>query len=193
MSSHHIVKENQEPALLILNTEAIRFEKIQELLEWSPTVIITESCLEKVLSWGIKIDVALASTERIKSLTQTLQHQAPIQFVSFKDESEIITNAIEFLKSNHQKAVNVLANSWEDFEKLQITNLDCELFFEGKRWSFARDLRFRKWYERNVQLYTYSNSTQFTSISGVSKSLCTENNGFVQLESITPFWIGETV
>ena len=77
MSSHHIVKENQEPALLILNTEAIPFEKLQELLEWSPTVIVTESSLEKAVGWGIKIDVVLAAAERIQSLTQTLQHQVP--------------------------------------------------------------------------------------------------------------------
>ena len=193
MSSHHIVKENQEPALLILNTEAIPFEKLQELLEWSPTIIITESCLEKVLSWGIKIDVVLAPAERIQSLTQTLHHQVPIQFISFKDEREIIASVIEFLKSSHQKAANVLANTWGDFENLQITNLDCELFFEGKRWSFARDLRFRKWYERDVQLYAYPNSIQFSSITGASKSLRSENNGVVQLESITPFWVGEEV
>ena len=125
MSSHHIVKENQEPALLILNTEAIRFEKIQELLEWSPTVVVTEACLEKVLGWGIKIDIVLAPAERIQYLTQTLHHQAPIQFISFEGESEI-TRVIEFLKLSHQKAVNVLANSWVDFKKLQITNMDCE-------------------------------------------------------------------
>lgn len=33
MSSHHIVRENQEPALLIADAHAISFEKIQELLE----------------------------------------------------------------------------------------------------------------------------------------------------------------
>ena len=89
--------------------------------------------------------------------------------------------------------MNVLANSWGDFEKLQIPNLDCELFFEGKRWSFTKDARFRKWYERDVQLYTYPSSIQFSSISGTDKSLCTENNGIVHLESITPFWVGEEV
>ena len=193
MSSHHIVKENQEPALLILNTEAIPFEKLQELLEWSPTVIVTESSLEKAVGWGIKIDVVLAAAERIQSLTQTLQHQVPIQFVSFENDKEIITNVIEFLKSSHQKAVNVLANSWGDFEKLQIANLDCELFFEGKRWSFAKDGRFRKWYERDTQLYVYPNSVEFYSITGASKSLSPENNGIVQLESVLPFWVGEEV
>lgn len=193
MSSHHIVKENQEPALLILNTEAIPFEKLQELLEWSPTVIITESSLEKVLGWGIKIDVVLAHTERIQSLTQTLHHQAPIQFISFRNESEMIVRVIEFLKSGHQKAVNILANTWGDFEKLQIANLDCELFFEVKRWSFVKDGRFRKWYERDVQLYVYPNSVQFSSITGASKSLRTENSGIVQLESRAQFWVGEEV
>ncbi len=193
MSSHHFVKENQEPALLILNTEAIPFEKLQELLEWSPTVIVNESSLEKAVGWGIKIDVVLAPTERIQSLTQALQHQTPFQFISFKDEGEIITNAIEFLKSGHQKAVNVLANSWDDFEKLQITNLDFELFFEGKRWSLAKDGRFRKWYEQDVQLYVHPNTVQFSSKTGTSKSLRTENNGMVQLESSIPFWLGEEV
>ena len=187
MSSHHIVKENQEPALLILNTEAIRFEKIQELLEWSPTVVVTEACLEKVLGWGIKIDIVLAPAERIQSLTQTLHHQVPIQFIPFKDESETITRVIKFLEAGNQKAVNVLANSWADFEKLAIANLDCELFFEGKRWSFAKDGRFRKWYERDTQLYVYPNSVQFSSITGASKSLRTENNGIVQLETVYRF------
>ena len=193
MSSHHFVKENQEPALLILHTEAIPFEKVQELLEWSPTVIVTHASLEKVLGWGIKIDVVLTPAESIQSLTQTLRHQAPIQFVSFKDEHEIITNIIEFLKSSHQKAVNVLANSWVDFERLQITDLDCELFFEGKRWSFARDTKFRKWYEWDVQLYVYPSAIKFSSISGAGISLRTENNGIVQLESVLPFWVGEEV
>ena len=87
----------------------------------------------------------------------------------------------------------MLANSWVDFERLQITDLDCELFFEGKRWSFAKDGKFRKWYEWDVQLYVYPSSIQFSSISGAGISLCTENNGMVQLESISPFWVGEEV
>ena len=58
MSSHHFVKEDQEPALIIADASAVSFEKIQELLEWSPTVIVMESSLEMVLSWGIKMDVA---------------------------------------------------------------------------------------------------------------------------------------
>lgn len=193
MSSHHIVKENQEPALLILNTESIRFEKIQELLEWNPTVIIAESSLEKVLGWGIKIDVVLAPAERIQSLTQTLHHQAPIQFISFRNESEMIARVIKFLEAGNQKALNVLANSWEDFKSFEISTLNYELFFEGKRWSFVKDGRFRKWYERDVQLYVYPNTVQLSSISGASKFLRTENNGIVQLESVLPFWIGEEV
>jgi len=193
MSSHHFVKENQEPALLILDTESIPFEKLQELLEWSPTVIVIDICLEKVVGWGIKIDVVLAPPERIQSLTQTLHHQAPIQFILYGNKSEIIPRVIEFLESSYQRAINVVTNSLVDFEDLQITNLDSELFFDGKRWSFAKEGRFRKWYERGVQLYVYPNSIQFSSFTGASNSLATENNGIVQLESIMPFWVGEEV
>jgi hypothetical protein len=193
MSSHHFVKENQEPALLILNTEAIPFEKLQELLEWSPTVIVNESSVEKAVGWGIKIDVVVAPSDQIEHLTQTLYHQAPIQFILCDDKTDVIPRVIEFLEASYQKAINVVTDSLADFDSLQIANLDCELFFDGKRWSFAKDGRFRKWYEREVQLFIYPVSTRFYSVIGASTSLLTENNGVMQLESSIPFWIGEVV
>jgi len=62
MSSHHFVKEQQEPALLILDT-SVSYETMSPLLEWSPTVLVTELAIDAVLSWGIKVDVILATSE----------------------------------------------------------------------------------------------------------------------------------
>jgi hypothetical protein len=39
MSSHHFVRDQQEPALLILALEAFTYDSLGELLEWVPTVI----------------------------------------------------------------------------------------------------------------------------------------------------------
>ena len=46
MSSHHIVREKQEPALLVLGLDDFPDELLGQLLEWSPTVIVTADTVE---------------------------------------------------------------------------------------------------------------------------------------------------
>ena len=46
MSSHHFVKEQQEPAVFILEVEGISFETVAPLLEWSPTLLVAQEAVE---------------------------------------------------------------------------------------------------------------------------------------------------
>ncbi|MFT7427225.1 MAG: hypothetical protein ACI9O5_003185, partial [Algoriphagus sp.] len=78
MSSHHFVKEQQEPAVLILDPENIRFDQISGLFEWVPTILVSEKALDLVLSWGIKIDVIMASSVFQSENTQLLESQYPV-------------------------------------------------------------------------------------------------------------------
>lgn len=59
MSSHHIVKEKQEPALYIHHLGDFNEEYLGQLLEWSPTLIVNSSEYDKVMSLGLKVDVVL--------------------------------------------------------------------------------------------------------------------------------------
>ena len=61
MSSHHIVRENQEPALFIANPECLAQEYLDQLLEWSPTIITLSEHYELLRSLEIKIDVVFDS------------------------------------------------------------------------------------------------------------------------------------
>ena len=56
MSSHHIVREKQEPALLILSLEGFEYENLGQILEWSPTVIVQQEIYEIADSLAFKID-----------------------------------------------------------------------------------------------------------------------------------------
>ena len=49
MSSHHIVRDDQERALIIGNGQACSKELMGQLLEWSPLVIVLDSAIERVL------------------------------------------------------------------------------------------------------------------------------------------------
>ena len=56
MSSHHIIREKQEPALIIANGEACSGELLGQLLEWSPFIVVLDSAIHRVLDLGIKVD-----------------------------------------------------------------------------------------------------------------------------------------
>src|SRR5262245_23981535 len=108
MSSHHFVKEGQEPALLIL--DAPTFDVVGPLLEWAPLVVVAQQAVEMVLSWNIKIDVVLAIEKDISDLTKQLSNQAPLKILSYSAEESPLANALHFLIRTKQSAVNILAN-----------------------------------------------------------------------------------
>ncbi|HKG06132.1 MAG TPA: hypothetical protein VKB19_06740 [Pedobacter sp.] len=59
MSSHHIVREKQEPALYIHHLGTFDEEYLGQLLEWSPTLIVSAYSYEKVISLGLKVDAVV--------------------------------------------------------------------------------------------------------------------------------------
>ena len=64
MSSHHIVRDDQEPALIIANGAACQPELLGQLLEWSPLVVVLDSAMERVMELDIKVDVLLGDFDR---------------------------------------------------------------------------------------------------------------------------------
>jgi thiamine pyrophosphokinase len=73
MSSHHIVRDDQEPALIIANGASCDPELLGQLLEWSPLVIVLDSAMERVMKLDIKVDVLLGIlTEILMNITKNL-------------------------------------------------------------------------------------------------------------------------
>ncbi|MBK7651966.1 MAG: hypothetical protein IPJ20_16275 [Flammeovirgaceae bacterium] len=103
MSSHHIVRENQEPALLIAHAHAISFEKVQELLEWMPTIVVVETEIETVLSWGIKIDIAVVSAAKLSTWSNRLADQTPVRIISYQPTEYPLISALNFLATTEAK------------------------------------------------------------------------------------------
>jgi len=110
MSSHHIVREKQEPALLVLGLSNFPEEMLGQLLEWSPTVIATAQTAEKLISMGIKIDwIITDGTDEVL--------QSDVKLMSC-GECNLSDAALEFLTDNEYSAVNIITDDFnlEDFE-----------------------------------------------------------------------------
>lgn len=190
MSSHHFVKEDQEPALLIVNPTAITFEKIQELLEWSPTVIVNGKVVSTVQGWGIKIDVVLCLEGQQEELAVSLADQVPIRFITFAEEMNILSVGYDLLRNSNYKAVNVLVERLADLEVIQrFSFIDVEVFFDQKRWVYIESGRFEKWLSQGNQLSVYP--IVQTTLLNLDQHLTSIQDGKVKLESASPFWVGE--
>jgi thiamine pyrophosphokinase len=158
MSSHHIVRDDQEPALIIANGAACNAELLGQLLEWSPLVIVLDSSIERVLELGIKIDVLLGDFDRGFDAEYYKKSQYPIEIVHLPNQDKTdLEKAFEFLIERGHKAANVIwatgkradhtitniTNIVRYREKLKIVILDDHSKI------FLLPTKFEKWYPKN--------------------------------------------
>ncbi len=100
MSSHHIVKEKQEPALYIHELGDFNEEYLGQLLEWSPTLIVNAAAYEKVNSLGLKIDIVVNQVEN-----QSIFQESTKTIMGPGDDFNTVLN---YLISEKYSAVNVI-------------------------------------------------------------------------------------
>lgn len=110
MSSHHVVREKQEPALIIANGEACSSDLLEDLLAWSPFVVVLDSAIHRVNELNIKVNVLLGDFDRDEVEIELIQEeQFPIEIVHTPDQNKTdLQKGIEFLIDRGFPAVNII-------------------------------------------------------------------------------------
>ena len=109
MSSHHIVRDDQEPALIIANGAACSDELLGQLLEWSPLVVVLDSAMERVVELGIKVDVLLGDFDRGFDANYYRESHYPIEIIHTPDQDKTdLEKAFDYLYARNIPAVNVV-------------------------------------------------------------------------------------
>lgn len=109
MSSHHIVRDEQEPALIIANGQSCSFELMGQLLEWSPVVMVLDGAIHRVLELGIKLDIVLGDFDKTENWDELLANQQPVEVVHTPDQNKTdLEKGLDFLIAKGHKAVNIL-------------------------------------------------------------------------------------
>lgn len=161
MSSHHIVRDDQEPALIIANGAACSAELLGQLLEWSPIVIVLDSAIERVLELGIKVDVLLGDFDRDFDANYYREKQYPIEIVHTPDQNKTdLEKAFDYLIERNFPAVNVVwaTGKRADHTLTNITSISKfrnELkivLFDDHSKVFLLPRRFEKWYPKNTTI-----------------------------------------
>jgi thiamine pyrophosphokinase len=109
MSSHHIIREAQEPALIIANGEICSEELLNQLLEWSPFIVVLDGALDRVLELGIKFDVVLGDFD--KTTTEEVLKRVPpdTEVLHIQNQNSTdLEKGIEYLIERKHKAANII-------------------------------------------------------------------------------------
>jgi thiamine pyrophosphokinase len=161
LSSHHIVRDDQEPALIIANGAACNPELLGQLLEWSPLVIVLDSAIERVMEMDIKVDVLLGDFDRGFDANYYKEKQYPLEIVHTPDQNKTdLEKAFDYLIERKIPAANVV---WATGRRADhtITNLTNIVRYRDKlkivilddhSKVFLLPKKFEKWYTANTPI-----------------------------------------
>ena len=161
MSSHHIVRDDQEPALIIANGASCSSELLGQLLEWSPIVIVLDNAIERVLQLDIKIDVLLGDFDDEFNPEIYKEKQFPLEIVHTPNQDKTdLEKAFDYLIEKGHKAVNVV---WATGKRADhtITNITSIVQYRNKlkivilddhSKVFLLPEKFEKWYTKKTPI-----------------------------------------
>lgn len=202
MSSHHFVKEQQEPAVFILNTEGLGFEAVSPLLEWVPTVLVWQECLDQVLSWGIKVDVILAAESFQKENIHLLEEQYPVKFLT-AEKGNFLAEGLQYLKASQHKAVHLIGYNSMQLAELtpELEFLDLTVLEEGWKYYPVKSKDFKKWFVASTirilgkegMPLEIGNSEGKLFLPLFYLSQIEVPEGITEIKGAELFWVGEEV
>jgi thiamine pyrophosphokinase len=182
MSSHHIVREKQEPALLLLGLSDFPHELLGQLLEWSPTVFAVPEAAEKLIAYGIKTDWVISDNH-----SEALQND-----VKFLDagKSKPAGAALDYLTKNGYPAVNIITDRLNlvDYEPY-VDKINIVLFYDQKK-VFPIKTGFSKWKPAGelIALLSEVANIRVSGLEKISPDLfSTTHDGFFSMNFDGPF------
>ncbi len=181
MSSHHIVREKQEPALLIMNLDGFESENLGQILEWSPTVIVQEDIYELADSLAIKVDGVVTSNPDFLAQENTR---------IILTDTDPLEDCLKFLVGEGYPAVNIITNEFalKDYA-LFVDDIDIVVFI-GDQKIFPVRSGFSKWQPAGeaVNLLHEIHNLNTSGLKAKAEHILeTEKDGFYSLTFDQPF------
>jgi len=189
VSSHHIVRDQQEPALILADLVAFPFDLLGQLLEWAPFTVCGEDALDQALAYGINLDVVFSDRPDVEEL---LAHFPSIVIVRPKENW--IEEAILLLAAKGHKAVNMIASdNAMDLDVLhRMSSLILMDIVTPTKKYIRAEKEFSKWLPAGSRIHIIG--AEHAQIDGrrlTEEEIDLRRDGLVQIISTSPFIIGQ--
>ncbi len=182
MSSHHIVREGQEPALILAHWQELDEALLGELLEWSPVVVVPSEDADELIARQTKVDIVIGRE------TCSLK-QDTIQFI--QTTAPFVNIALQHLAiKGHTSAYLASSNTTPQSLLAYMPEMIVTLFSNGMRYYPVRS-GFTKWKPVNEMIYMESNeNVAYKGLDKVSENVYrTTADGFFTLTFPMPYLV----
>ena len=196
MSSHHIVRDCQEPALWITTLNSCDFEVIHELLGWSPWLMVDAEIVDQVINWGLKIDALLVSTVEKKNYLELTVEQNPLQVIDYQDDK--IGFGLDYAIHKGIDTIHMCTSPGEA-QKIQITypKFEWVFFYQNYKMTFQKNHYWKKWVTTEQVFILHGEQLETSNLIKNPKGINTyqaQHEGFVEIKSKKEgFWISEKI
>ncbi len=168
MSSHHIIRDRQEPAVLIWDNADDRI--LTELLQWSPILIVHENLFDKVSSLNYKIDYILFEKSKPSILNLLYTKNLIVDDVIHLNQVLLKEDILQ---------LNILTENAIDFIQNSPFFCDNYVIYDSKYCFHQITNGFSKWFfNENIILLHATNQTNI------------EIDGFFEYKESSPIWLG---
>lgn len=197
MSSHHIVRDGQEPALIILSLKSVDNDILEGLLEWSPTVILPDHLIEEVVGRGFKFDVVLCEESCHSLLSNKLELYFPIKFIIASPHLWFERTIDYLIKSDHH-ALSIMMDHFDDsfISKRTPHDFNVIIFENNFKWHKVNSC-LKKWFPKGQEIKINGSNFEIAGSTTVHDSqqnhYITNEHGRVTITCSESIWFGERI
>ncbi|OHX64843.1 aminoacyl-tRNA hydrolase [Flammeovirga pacifica] len=192
MSSHHIVRDDQEPALLVLHLDQHNLPIITSLLEWSPIVIANQRTAEQLITLDIKVDWVMVTDDSQEEIHELMRNQHPYKVKNI--EKGEVEAGLEWLVEEKHNAVNVIKKQYpasEQARALNEHNLDTVVLFDDHfKAMISKKDTFEKWM-REGQVIRVLSASSIENLIEKEDHFQVKENGMVKIKAKAPYFVYE--
>ncbi|MFA0961493.1 hypothetical protein AB9P05_06780 [Roseivirga sp. BDSF3-8] len=209
MSSHHFVREDQEPALLVYDFHITSDHYLLgQLLEWSPHVFADVPVAERLLKAGFKVDTILYNTlkekEKASALQDTQRHITLNQVPGVASASGKLSVHLQHIPQDDINVLNPPISSLPDLLR-STPKGTLALYWDKKKAVLNNRGKYRKWLPEGTRLEVgitakVNSSIQVTNLVSVgmegsfpsARAYRVKRNGMVSIHCHHDFVVLET-
>ncbi|QCK13474.1 hypothetical protein [Mangrovivirga cuniculi] len=185
MSSHHVIREGQEPAIYLRNSNSIILKVLHNLLEWSPYLIVNSETISFCNAHGIKPDAIVNET--------TDDIDFFIEKIPYINNSTDLDRIQDWLKNKNCDQLLI----FDDINELKSLISGDPLFGVIDRdikYSMIRD-NIAKWFPEGQRLTLIKSEPEqkieYIGLKKTNQAFLVETKGLIKLSSNNFFYLGE--
>ncbi len=184
MSSHHFVKEKQEPAIFIHSEEDIDKELLGQLLEWCPYVIADEHILYYINHNPIKIDLVVQRDLADEEINTWISTQPNVAKLVLNDTDDKLISLITYLEKEKHEALSVIGCKEQSILNLLDINVGLDLIHYHTNYKefFIKD-HFNKWKVEGSTFKIYIENPEVKNLKYENEYWRVLEDGIVEIKS----------